>query len=305
MVTRTYTILGASGHIGHIIVQELLKKGHHVKALGRKHQKLEPLKALGAEIIDCKDFTQSDLILEALQNSDAAFCMIPPMLEVDDPVAYQNKVGEAIAEAVRKSGIKYVVNLSSIGAQYNEETGPVKLLALQEQRLNKINNLNVLHMRPSFFMENLLNTIPVIIHAGVLGTPIKPDYRMPMIATQDVGLKIAEILDRLDFKGHPIFDYAGPFDYTMNEATKILGKAIGKPDLKYHQLSYPEALSNLTAAGMSIKAANLMIELYQAINDNRLIFSKELFQDHRGKTNLEEFAKEFAAVFKQELAHAH
>lgn len=126
-----------------------------------------------------------------------------------------------------------MVTLSSLGAQLNEDTGVVYGLHYMEQRFNKIDGVNILHLRPSFFMENLFGQIPVIKENGVMGSPTKADLRVPMIATKDIGAYAVKRLGALDFSGKSAQYLLGERDLTYNEIAKIIGAAIGKSDLVY------------------------------------------------------------------------
>ena len=133
------------------------------------------------------------------------------------------------------------MNLSSIGAELPGGTGPIAGLYRQEQRLNQITGLNILHLRPCSFMENQFWSIPIIKASGINGSASPGNYPMPMVATKDIGEKAADFLEHLNFKGKEAFDFAGPQEYTLVEVTAALGKAIGKPDLAYVQFSLEDA----------------------------------------------------------------
>lgn len=75
----------------------------------------------------------------------AAFAMIPPHSTVPDFRAYQNKVSENLAAAIKESNIRYVVHLSSVGAELGEKTGPVNGLHDSETRLNALPRVNIVH----------------------------------------------------------------------------------------------------------------------------------------------------------------
>jgi len=281
--------MGATGHIGRILAETLLKKGHAVRAIGRDKEKLDKLAGKGAEIFS-SSFDDVAGLTKAFVGSDAVFCLLPPGYAVDDYGPFQDKVGEAIKQALIKSNIHYVLNLSSLDADKPEGTGPIKGLYRHEKRLNSIPNLNVLHFRPGFFMENLLMSIPLIKSSGKIGSPLRSDLSIPMIATYDVGLKAAEILQALNFSKQSVFDMAGPRELTMEEASLAIGKAIGLHQLEYVQLSFQDAEKGMLSMGMKPKMAKLMLEMYQAMNDKK-IMQQHLTSEHRGKTTMEEFAK--------------
>ena len=300
MAKKTYVVMGATGQIGRVVCEELLNQGHTVKAIGRDPRKLEYLKNMGAEAVQVESFDRKEFIIQAFEGADGAFCLIPPGHNVEKFGVYQNNVGEAVKEAIAKNSIGYVVNLSSIGAHLPDGTGPIKGLHQQEERLNTLTNVNVLHLRPAYFMENFFWSIPVILQTGMLKTPLKPDLSLPLVATPDIGMKAAEFLNQLDFQGHTIFELAGPRDITLTEATKILGTAIGKPDLKYAQFPYEETKKGMLASGMRGEMVDLLIEMYHAFNEGKCQFTQKLTPDHRGKIAFEQFARAFGEVYKVE-----
>jgi uncharacterized protein YbjT (DUF2867 family) len=69
----------------------------------------------------------------------------------------------------------------------------------------------------------------------MMAGPLRADLPLPMIATKDIGAVAAEALLRPDFTGQRTQELLGPRDVTYAEATKIIGLAIGKPDLTYTQ----------------------------------------------------------------------
>jgi uncharacterized protein YbjT (DUF2867 family) len=291
MSQKFYVVVGATGQVGRVVVEELLDKGHQVFAIGRNPAKLEDLKAKGAEICHVQNFENQDLLAECFQGAEAVFAMLPPAMREEDYAANQNAVGEALLGAVTSSEIKYVVYLSSLGAQHSAGTGPIKGLHLQEERFNAKNGLNVLHLRAGYFMENFLWSIPTILETGMLKTAIQPGLSLPMVCTEDIGIKAAELLSRLDFRDHTIFEFVGPSSLNMIEATKILGASIYKNDLRYEQLSYEEAKREMLSSGMHEPTANLMVELYRAFNDRLCQPEQELTDEHQGKITFDQFAK--------------
>jgi len=289
--------MGATGQIGHVVVEQLLKKGHTVRAIGRDQKKLDLLKAQGAHIFQTKDFDNEKLLSEAFHEVEAVFCMLPPSMAAKDYLADQTAIGEAIVQAIKANSIRYVVNLSSLAAQLPDGTGPIKGLHSQEKRLDAIEGLNVLHLRASFFMENFFGSISIIQDTGRVKTALRPDLSIPMVCTEDIGMKAAEFLDRLDFKGQTLFEFTGPRSYTMIEATEILSKAIDKKNVQYEQLSYEEAKKMMMAQGASSKVADLMMEMYRAFNENKFTTEQELIGEHLGKITFDHFAKNTFAPF--------
>lgn len=291
-----FAVIGASGNTGKRVAEALLKQGKEVRAIGRRAAKLAPLAKQGAKICE-GSIADTAFLTEVFGGATAVYVMLPPDLSVPGVRAYYRRLGEPIATAMRAAGVKHVVSLSSQGANLSDKTGPIAGLYDQEQRLNKLDGVNVVHLRATFFMENLLQNIPVIKAHGVITTPLRGDLPMPMIATRDIGDAAVKHLLDLDFRGHVVHDLLGQRAVTMNEATAILGKAIGKPGLKYVQASYADAEKGMLAAGISGGVAGAFIEMYRAFNDS-LITMPARTAVSTTPTTLEEFSAVFATAFQ-------
>jgi uncharacterized protein YbjT (DUF2867 family) len=294
MARKTIAVMGATGHIGTALTEALLAKGHDVRALGRDAKKLGALAAKGAKP-KSGTFTEAAVLADAFAGAEAAFVMIPPSYGEADFGAYQDRQADAIVKAIQKSGVRKVVTLSSVGAHQSEGTGPIKGLHRMEKRFSQSGGPEVVHLRPSYFMENHFFSIPTIKSMGISGSPMKPDLAMGQIATKDIAQKAAELLDRADFRGTTVLELAGPRDVTMAQVTPILGKAIGKPDLAYVQFPYPDAEKALAGMGMPPATAALMVEMYRGFNEGLVVPQSA---PQRTKTTIEEFSPVFAEAFK-------
>src|SRR6266702_1981113 len=160
-----YVVLGASGNTGHIVARNLLARQQKVRVVGRNSTHLQPFAAQGAEVF-VGDVTDASALTKALQQADSAYVMIPPNLSSNDPQSYQERVSDSIAAALKNSGIKNVVALSSIAADQPSRTGPVIGLHNFEQKLGQINTANVLFLRAAYFMENTLAQANIIRMMG-------------------------------------------------------------------------------------------------------------------------------------------
>jgi uncharacterized protein YbjT (DUF2867 family) len=173
-----YVILGASGNTGSIIANFLLLKGEKVRVVGRDDGRLQRFVRKGAEAFT-GDVTDAAALNKAFGGARAAYLMLPPITSRED----QERQSDAIAKAVKESGLRYAVHLSSYGAHVPEGTGPVTGLHSSEQKLNANSDLNVLHLRAAYFMENNLAAIDMIHGMGLFGHALLPDLKLPMIAT--------------------------------------------------------------------------------------------------------------------------
>jgi len=286
----TYVVLGSSGNTGSIIADFLLSKGQKVRVVGRDPGRLQRFLRKGAEAYTV-DFSDAAALTKAFSGPRAAYLLLPPLNSREE----QERQSDAIAKAVKGSGLRYAVHLSSYGAHVPAGTGPVTGLHSSEQKLNAIRDLNVLHLRAAYFMENNLAAIDMIHGMGLFGHALLPDMKLPMIATQDVGDYGAHRLLDLDFSGKQTRELLGERDLTMTEATAVIARAIGKPDLRYEQFSYDQVRQVLTQAGFSPKKAGVYIEMFQSINAGLLAAQEPRSPQNSTPTSFEKFVQDVLA----------
>jgi uncharacterized protein YbjT (DUF2867 family) len=286
-----YTILGANGHIGSVIAKALLSKGEKVRVVGRHAGKLQAFTQKGAEAF-VADATDEQALTKSFAGARAAFLMVPPNPVSPDYRADQEKISDAISGAVKNAGLQYAVNLSSYGAQASAGTGPILGLHNFEQKLNANERLNVLHLRPAYFMENHLQVIQMIQMMGVYGGAAKPDLKIPMIATRDIGEFAAERLMKLDFSGKLVQELLGERDLTMTEVATVISKAVNKPDLQYAQFGYDQVLRFMKQMGMPEKSAATMVEMFQGINEGVVVATQARSAENSTPTSIEVFVRD-------------
>ena len=295
----TIAVTGATGNIGSGIISRLIERGLTVRAIARSGARPQALVRPGV-VAAAGDLGDTAFLTEAFSGADAIFAMIPPNYAAPDFRAYQNRIGVSLAEAIQRSGVKYVVNLSSQGAHLPDGTGPIKGLYDQEHRLNALRDVAVLHLRPTYFMENLLTYIPMIKTMNIAGSSIRGDLKFAMIATADIASYAAERLMRRDFSGTSVRDLLGQRDLSLQEAVAVIGRGIDKPDLKYVQFSYEDALKGLIAAGLSEDMSRLFIEMSKALNDELFAVNIPRTAENTTPTSIEEFAGVFAGVYSSQ-----
>jgi uncharacterized protein YbjT (DUF2867 family) len=296
-----YAITGASGHIGRRIVERLVHARKKVRAIARERSHLAELERQGAEAWP-GNLRDTDFLVRAFRGARAVFTMIPPSYGERDMRGYQNEVGRAIAEAVERVGVKHVVNLSSLGADLESGTGPILGLHDQEERLDRLEKVNVLHLRPTFFMENLLSSMPMIEQRRVLGMALRADLRFPLIATRDIAEVAGESLLgvgvlRRGWKGKVVRTLLGQRDLTMTEVAKVLGEAIGVPNLPYVQVSYEDANRAMIEMGCSSDVARGMVEMLRSMNEGKVLVGTPRSSLTTTPTSIEQFAVEFADAY--------
>jgi len=287
---KKIVLLGATGTVGSKIAQLLLAEGHEVTLIARHTEKLAQFADMGANII-AGDIHDVQLLTKSFANADSAFVLLPDNPRAENTRAYQRQVTTYLITAIEQSGIKHIVNMSSVGAHMHEGNGMIAGTAEQEVRLNQLAGVNVLHIRSAYFMENFLRTIALVKKMGFNGTVAVADHAIPMVATKDVAGIAAQHLARLDFTGKTVQAVMGPRDYTYSELTSIIGKAIGTPDLPYVQLPVDQARQAFLSNGFTEDFVNNLIEMGTAVKTGFMNYQQRT-KDTTTPTTAETFVQE-------------
>jgi uncharacterized protein YbjT (DUF2867 family) len=299
-----YVITGATGKTGSVAADKLLATGEKVRVLGRDAKRLERFTQKGAEAA-VTDMTDAGAVEKAFSGGRSAHVLIPPNIAAEDVRAYQERVTDTMAAAIRNTGVAYAVVVSSTGADQSYGTGPVLGLHSLEKKLDAIDGLNVLSLRCGYFMENLLAQVGIIQSMGFMAGPVRADVPLPMIATRDIGEVSAESLAKPDFAGKQTRELLGPRHVTYTETAKIIGAAIGKPDLTYRDLPASVLKPAMMQMGMSSNMVDLLLEMCDALNTGHMKSREVRSPRNTTPTTLETFVAEvFVPAYRGKAAGA-
>ena len=293
------TLTGSLGHIGLPLTKELVQKGHSVTVISSKSEKQKDIKALGAKpaIGSVEDI---HFLSDSFSGADTVYTMVPPTNNFLDPgfdlMVYSQRIGENFAEAIQQSGVKRLVHLSSIGAHLEKGSGLILGHHAVEVILNRLSDVAITFMRPVGFYYNLYGFVPMIKKEGIISANYGADEMLLWVSPIDIASAIAEeiIIPMTERK----IRYVASDELTGNETANILGKAIGKPDLKWILVSDEQRKISLEAAGLNPRIASGLVEMFAS--QHRGVLTEDYYR-HKpatmGKVKLIDFAKEFAAAF--------
>lgn len=284
-----YLVLGATGKTGRVAAEQLLQNKLSVRVMSRSLDKLAELGALGAEVQN-GDLTTAKDVKRAFEGVDAAYVMIPPNFGASDFRKYQDEVTDSICDALALSGTRFVVSLSSVGANHSSGVGPIVGLNYMEKQLDGIPDLNTLHLRAGFFMENIFGSLGMIKKMGVYGSACPGSAPWPLIATSDIGHYAAKRLAALNFAGKNHQYLLGPRDVTGEEAAEILATALGLSHLPYVEFKPADVLHGMVGSGVPEHIAALFVESFEGFNRGLMDYRRDA--ESTTPTKLETFAQQ-------------
>jgi hypothetical protein len=182
-----------------------------------------------------------------------------------------------------------------------------KIEALRDAGITSIDQLpGLIALRERFHLTKMENTLPQAGAIRMLGTavgPVSANLKLPMIATCDIGAAAADALVRLAFRGKQTQELQGQRDLNYTEATTIIGKAIGKPDLGYIQAPDNQVRAAMVQMGMSENFAGLILELAAALNAGHMRALEPRTASNTTPTKFETFvAESFVPAYQQQAA---
>ena len=316
------TVTGSLGYISKPLTQELVKKGHSVNVISSKPERKKDIEALGAKagIGTMKD---ADFLTSSFAGSDAVYCMLAldgftdPKLSIKEQA---KKVASNYAQAIQQSGVKRVVYLSSVGAHTDKGNG---LLAIHYHAENILKQLpaevSITFVRPAGFYKNLNEFAGFVKGKGFLGTLLAlrtygftemikgkrgvmmSNYGGNVLSTYASPLDIADVITEeleIPASGRKV-RYVTSDELTCNEVAGILGVAIGKPYLKWEEISSKQLLSGMKRNGLPPVVAEGLVEMNESIRSGKLFEDYNPNKPKMGKIKMQDYAKEFAAIYNK------
>jgi NAD(P)H dehydrogenase (quinone) len=251
MAQKKFLVTGATGNTGGATVEELLARGHHVRALAhREDARSKRLQELGAEVV-FGDFLDLDAIRAAVQGARRAYFCYPIRPGIIQATAY-------FAQAAKEAGIDGVVNMSQVCARADARSHAMYDHWLAE-RVFDWSGLTVAHLRPTLFAESLLVLAPMI-RAGLLHVPFGTGRHAPIAAEDQARVIVGILEDPASHRGK-IYPLYGPVEFTHQEIAQVLSRVLGK-DVPYKQVSLETMLQILTSGGQKPPAEHSARGLY-------------------------------------------
>ncbi|MES2809962.1 MAG: NmrA family NAD(P)-binding protein [Bacteroidota bacterium] len=288
------TVTGSLGNISKPLTEILVKAGHQVTVVSSNANRAEEIKALGATpAIGSVDDVA--FLTEAVKGADAVYAMVPPNFGATEWKNWIAGIGQNYADAFVAGGVKKVVHLSSIGAHLEDGTGPVTGIHRVEEIYNKLDGIAVKHLRPGFFYTNFYANVDMVKHANIIGSNFGADTTMVLVHPTDIAAAAAEEL-QANFTGKSI-RYVASDERKAGELAKVVGAAIGKPELPWIEFTDADNTAGAVGAGLPEEVASNYTEMGTSVR------SGVMFEDYYknkpafGKVKLEDFAQEFKGAF--------
>jgi NAD(P)H dehydrogenase (quinone) len=162
MIQGKVLVTGATGDTGGATVEELLSRGHRVRALAhRRDERSKQLQERGVEVVfgDLLNFGEMRAALKGVQRAYFCYPIRPGIVQAT----------AQFAQAAKEAAVDCIVNMSQISAREDAKSHAATDHWLAE-RVFDWSGVTVAHVRPTYFAEWLLYLAPMI-RAGLLHVP--------------------------------------------------------------------------------------------------------------------------------------
>ena len=217
----TILVTGATGTVGRIVIEQLVKRGADVRALVR-----DPSKASFPASVNV---VQGDLLdVDSLRN---AFAGVSTLFLLNAVVPDEFTQALITLNLAREAGVDRVVYLSVIHSDIYVNV-PHFAGKFGVERMIEQMGFNATILRPAYFINNDLTVKDVVTGYGVYPIPIG-SKGLAMIDPRDLGeIAAIELLRRDQAKGHlPLerINVVGPDTLTGNDIAGIWSEVLGRP----------------------------------------------------------------------------
>jgi uncharacterized protein YbjT (DUF2867 family) len=289
-------ITGSLGNISKPLAKELIAKDHNVTIISSKVVRQQEIEALGAKAA-LGSVEDLEFLKTAFAGADAVYGMTPPNFGAVDMIGYYGRVAKAYAEAAKSAGVKHFVYLSSYGADLEKGSGIIMGSHTGEGILNELQGIAVTCLRPGYFYYNLYNYLGMLKGQGMIGDNFGGDDKLVLVSPLDIAAVAAGELSEANSQSK--VRYIASDELSCNEAAKLIGEVIGKPDLQWLTFTDEQVKKIRLERGIPPAITYLLVELGTAIHTGILRSDYEKHKPVLGKVKLQDFLKEFAAAYNK------
>lgn len=259
-----HIVLGASGQIGSLLVDNLLAQGQPVRAVVRNREKAKAIKQKGAEPF-IADYSDGQALTQAFKGGSTVFLLTPENPQCEDLINESQALIRNYREAIISSGARKIVALSSMGAQHESGTGNLIVSHRLEHAFADL-NIEQIFIRPAYYYSNWLCYIELIKQHGILPTLFPPALEVSMVAPPDVAQFIADVMTSKKPQAK-IYEVTGPA-YSSLDIAKLFETVLGR-EVHVQQILPADWEKSLLQAGFSKDGAKNLSLMTKAVIDGK------------------------------------
>lgn len=283
-----HIILGATGHVGSAVARHLLQAREPVTVVTHAPERRSDWEQLGAKVAVVGVLEVEALAL-VFKTGRRLFLLNPSAPMDSDTVAEEKRSLAAILEAVRAADPEKVVAESTFGAQAGDGIGDLGVLYQMERELAKLGVPTSIN-RAAYYLSNWDQALKTARERGEVHTLYPVDFKIPMVAPEDIGATAAMLLQWPPEKFH-IRYVEGPDRYSSQDVADAISRALKRP-VRAVVTPKERWRSSLQAQGFSKAAAESMARMTSLTLESNFDTDGEVV---RGPTTLQTYVDRLVA----------
>jgi uncharacterized protein YbjT (DUF2867 family) len=294
MATSTrFLIVGAGGGVGSTgnhAARQLIAKRLPVRAfVHQDDERADELRELGAEVVvgDLRTFEVVRAALDGVQSAYFTYPIADGLLEAT----------AVFAAAAREAGLQSMVNMSQITARPNHPSPAARQHWLAEQLLDW-SGIGVTHLRPPFFLENLIFFAGQTIRAdGKIYLPYGEGRHAPVAGEDLARVAVSILTDPAAHRGKT-YVATGPISLSLPEMAAVFSRVLSHP-VEYVDIPVERWRQTLSDLGLSPHFVEHLSRVAEAHQRGEFDALTDVVETVGGASpkSLEAFIRENAAIF--------
>ncbi|WP_117192530.1 NmrA family NAD(P)-binding protein [Rhizobium terrae] len=221
-----HVILGGTGHVGSATAEALLSRGEPVTVVTRNAENAEGLRRKGARVA-VADIADTEALRAIFRRGRRLYALNPPASPDGDTDIREKRTIASILSAIEGSGLEKVVGHSTYGARKGERIGDLGTLFELEEGLRR-QPVPASILRAAYYMTNWDMSLETAKNNGVLTTFFPSDFRLAMVAPEDLGEAAADLMTEPASETR-LVHAEGPERYSSADVAAALSQRFGKP----------------------------------------------------------------------------
>jgi len=279
-------LTGSTGSVGLSLAKLLSQRGIEYRAMVRDVAKASALDLAGVEWVQ-GDFQDTESLRQSLDGVDRVFLLAPPVENID-------RIEATFLDIAAACGVRYVVNLSAVGAglgvphRFGQWHG-------QTEKYLRESEFDFTILRPNFFMQNLL-TMTSMIQQGTLYVPAG-EGKAPFVDVRDIAAVAATCLTETGHEGKT-YDVTGPVSIGYSDIAATLTHVLGRT-INYVDIPVEAAKASMLEMGMPAWLVDALNELNAGLKENRFGLVTNVVSEvgHKIPIDLDSFVRDHVASF--------
>jgi len=213
-------MVGATGANAGLVLPELAKRGHVVRALVRNEQRAASARTAGAAETFIGDLTDPPSLAVALEEVDGVFHIGPAFAE------REAEMGVAMVNAATSAGIRKFVFSGVIHPTISAMTNHAAKQPVEESLF--ASGLDFTVLQPAMFMQNLAPLWPDIRDRGRFALPYSDTAKVCWVDYRDVA-EVAALAFTNERLSYGTFELCAPGLVDRVEMAAMAGDVLGRP----------------------------------------------------------------------------